>query len=287
MRIRRLHLLLATLTFGLLLQTNLVFKQTSASPQASDWVTFAPPDEEISVPIPALPVIRNWPTKGLIPAVLPHRTYDGYGDGFIYVIDSFKAEHPEKYSSQLRKLPPKQGVFERLFFDGAAAELFRTTVNHRYATYSKRTLRFMTEKHLYVIELMSLQEFNPAVDRFLSSLKLRKPGEQSVPLAPYAVASAGPILNPNEVTRPAIIVWRSEPWYTQDARFNQTKGTVILDLILADNGYVLGVRTVQRLENGLTEAAIEAATNTRFFPAEKDGKPVSQRTRMEYNFNIY
>jgi len=43
----------------------------------------------------------------------------------------------------------------------------------------------------------------------------------------------------------------------------------------------------RELKDGMTEAAIEAARNIRFFPAEKDGKPVSQWMTLEYNFNLY
>jgi TonB family protein len=293
MRIRTLGRLISLVLFGLLLPASPALKETTAAAlQSEGWVSFAPPEEEIAIQIPALPIVRNFPISNQRERkpeekVLAHHAYNGYGSGLVYVIDSFKAEHPEKLSAEKLGLADKQGVFERLFFDGVEAQLFRNTVNHRYAPYSKRTVRFVTDNHLYLIQLMSLEEFSPAVDQFLSSIKLRKSADQSVAIEDYKNTAGGPVFNSNELTRRAIIVWKSEPWYTQLARERMTKGTVILDVVLGENGYVSQVAVVQGLDNGLTEAAIEAARNIRFFPAEKDGKPVSQRNRLEYSFNVY
>jgi hypothetical protein len=41
------------------------------------------------------------------------------------------------------------------------------------------------------------------------------------------------------------------------------------------------------LPKGLSEISIEATKAIVFVPAEKDGKPVSQKVVVEYNFNIY
>jgi len=292
MRIRALYLFAPTLLIGLFLQNSPVLNQTSAAPpQPGTWLMFAPPEEEIAVQVPGRPIVRDFPIwnqrDNKQEKVLAHYAYDGYGSGLVFVIDSFKAEHPEKLSGENLSVADKQGVFERLFFDGVAAELFRNTVNHRYAPYSKRTLRFTTANHLYIIQLMSLEEFSPGVDQFLSSLKMRKAEDRGTPVEPFAAAVSGPALNRGEVSRGAIVVWKSEPWYTEAGRAHKTTGRVILDLVLADNGYVSDIVTVEGLENGLTESAIEAARNIRFFPAEKDGKPVSQRNRVEYNFNLY
>ena len=49
----------------------------------------------------------------------------------------------------------------------------------------------------------------------------------------------------------------------------------------------MNIIATQELKDGMTEAAIEAARNIRFFPAGKDGKPVSQWMTLEYNFNLF
>jgi len=60
-----------------------------------------------------------------------------------------------------------------------------------------------------------------------------------------------------------------------------------LEATFAADGYVANITVTKGLKDGLTERAIEAARNIRFFPAEKDGKPVSQRMMLVYNFNLY
>src|SRR5437764_4742478 len=91
----------------------------------------------------------------------------------------------------------------------------------------------------------------------------------------------------NEVTRKAIITFKPEPGFTEDARKNNVTGVVRLRAILSAGGGVTGISVVKGLPDGLTEKAIAAARQIRFTPAEKDGHAVSQYIVLEYNFNIY
>jgi len=91
----------------------------------------------------------------------------------------------------------------------------------------------------------------------------------------------------NEVTRKAIITYKPEPGFTEDARKNNVTGVVRLRAILHASGSVSDVSVVKGLPDGLTEKAISAARQIRFTPAEKDGHAVSQYIVLEYNFNIY
>ncbi|HEX8161753.1 MAG TPA: energy transducer TonB [Pyrinomonadaceae bacterium] len=95
------------------------------------------------------------------------------------------------------------------------------------------------------------------------------------------------IFNAKDVTRRAVIVSRPEPLYTEEARKNQTTGTVVLRLVLNANGTVSNVVALSHLPDGLTERAIEAARRIQFTPAERDGRKVSQYATINYNFNIY
>ncbi|MET0622522.1 MAG: energy transducer TonB [Pyrinomonadaceae bacterium] len=91
----------------------------------------------------------------------------------------------------------------------------------------------------------------------------------------------------NEVTRKAMITFKPEPGFTEEARKNNVTGVVRLRAILSSSGAVTGITTVKGLPDGLTEKAISAARQIRFTPAEKDGRAVSQYVVLEYNFNIY
>lgn len=90
-----------------------------------------------------------------------------------------------------------------------------------------------------------------------------------------------------EVTTRAVILDRPEPIYPEQARQNDVTGTVRLRMVFAADGTVKHIFAVTRLPDGLTEAAISAASKIKFKPATKDGRPVSQFVTIDYSFNIY
>lgn len=91
----------------------------------------------------------------------------------------------------------------------------------------------------------------------------------------------------SEVTKRAAITFKPEPGYTEEARKNNTSGTVRLRVILTASGEVTNIIVVKGLPDGLSEKAVVAAKRIRFKPAEKDGRAVSQWALLEYNFYIY
>lgn len=90
-----------------------------------------------------------------------------------------------------------------------------------------------------------------------------------------------------EVTRKAVVTFRPEPGYTEDARKNNIQGVVTLRLLLASSGQVSNISPVKRLPDGLVEKAITAAKQIKFTPAQKDGRNVSQWVTINYTFAIY
>jgi protein TonB len=67
--------------------------------------------------------------------------------------------------------------------------------------------------------------------------------------------------------------------YTDEAKAAGIEGTVVLDLVVGENGRVREVSVVSGLGHGLTAAAITAVKECRFSPGEKDGTPVPVRVR--------
>ncbi|MDB4955506.1 MAG: energy transducer TonB [Myxococcales bacterium] len=67
--------------------------------------------------------------------------------------------------------------------------------------------------------------------------------------------------------------------YTDDAKAAGIEGTVVLDLIVGEDGHVREVHVVEGLGHGLTEAATKALRECQFSPGEKDGKLVPVRIR--------
>ena len=91
----------------------------------------------------------------------------------------------------------------------------------------------------------------------------------------------------SQVEQRARVLTKPEPQYTDEARRNQISGSVVLRVVFSRSGDVTNIRAIQSLPFGLTEKAIVAARQIRFFPATKDGHPVSVYMQLEYNFNLY
>lgn len=67
--------------------------------------------------------------------------------------------------------------------------------------------------------------------------------------------------------------------YTDEARKAGVEGTVILDLVVGEDGWVRNIAIVQGLTHGLNDAAVRTLKGCRFTPGERDGKPVAVRVR--------
>ena len=90
-----------------------------------------------------------------------------------------------------------------------------------------------------------------------------------------------------DVTRKAVLLSKPEPGYTAAAREQNVTGVVKLRVVLGADGRVSNISVVKGLPDGLTEQAIAAAKAIEFMPAQKDGRAVSQRVTIEYNFGTY
>lgn len=95
------------------------------------------------------------------------------------------------------------------------------------------------------------------------------------------------VFRANEVTQKVRIISKPTPEYTEQARINNTQGTVRVSAVFSSSGQVTNIRPLNQLPYGLTDKAIAAARRIQFTPAVKDGHPVSSYMVIEYNFNIY
>jgi protein TonB len=83
------------------------------------------------------------------------------------------------------------------------------------------------------------------------------------------------------------VLYKPPPEYTETARRNRIKGSVVLRGLCSSDGTVKHVIALTMLPDGLTESAIEAMRQIKFTPATKNGRPVSQWVSIEYHFNFY
>jgi hypothetical protein len=75
--------------------------------------------------------------------------------------------------------------------------------------------------------------------------------------------------------------------YTYGARRNGTRGQIPILVLFLESGKVGMVIPLNRLPNGLTENAIEAAKHIEFKPAYLGEKPISVWKTIIYSFTLY
>jgi len=81
-------------------------------------------------------------------------------------------------------------------------------------------------------------------------------------------------------------IFRVEPEYSEEARKAKYQGTVLLAIVVDENGRTTNVRVIRALGMGLDEKAIEAVMKWRFRPGMKNGQPVPVQANVEVNFRL-
>lgn len=268
-----------------------------------NWTRYTYPGEEFSVELPSAPAVsplaRNIPNT--VDKTEEGRAFGLYSDGVVFILTSY--DRPRESESLEH--------FATLLWGGRAALTAAGDVSlggfpGRAYNLSSPPLRgvarvFRTRKHAYLLNVFSDEEgHEPTFERFVNSFTLGhapagksmadessglRGGGQPVPRASEA-AAAGPYRS-TEMAKKAIIVFKPEPGYTEEARRNNTSGVVRLRAVLSSSGAVTNLTVMKDLPDGLTEKAVSAARRILFFPAIKDGRRVSQYVVLEYTFHIY
>lgn len=254
--------------------------------------------EELSILVPVAPTVivqagdnLFYPWSG--EKILEQRKYSAYHEGFIYAVDSYKVKEPQKLLADVLRGVPEHRRFERdIKLDGYPGKKYDSSGE----LYQGQVYYLAASEHVYVVTLAAMDKADPSPARFFSAMRLggkrsaaaKSPGPEPAPQAPAAgAAEQDKTYSPKDVTRKARIIWRPEPIYTDAARRNEVTGTVVIRAVFSSSGQVTNIRVVSGLKDGLTENAVEAARSIRFFPAEKDGKLVSQYIQIEYNYNLF
>ncbi len=87
------------------------------------------------------------------------------------------------------------------------------------------------------------------------------------------------------VSAPSVLV-KVEPEYSEEARKAKWQGTVVLSLVVDENGAAQAIRVTKSLGLGLDQKAIEAVQKWHFKPGMKDGKPVPVVASIEVRFRL-
>lgn len=83
-----------------------------------------------------------------------------------------------------------------------------------------------------------------------------------------------------------VLIHKTEPIYTEEARKAKYQGTVLLYVEINPDGRPTNIKVQRRLGLGLDEKAIEAVQQWRFKPGMKDGRPVTVAATIEVNFRL-
>jgi len=87
------------------------------------------------------------------------------------------------------------------------------------------------------------------------------------------------------VTEP-VLLWKSEPEYSEEARKAKIQGTVIVSAEIDARGQVQNISIAQGLGLGLDEKAISAVQKWKFRPGTRNGKPVATPAIIQLSFRL-
>jgi TonB family protein len=88
------------------------------------------------------------------------------------------------------------------------------------------------------------------------------------------------------VTAPKL-VYHPDAEYTDKARKKKIQGSVVVSLVVTDEGKVRDAQIASGLEKDLDKQALKAVSTWKFEPATKDGKPVAVRIKVEVDYRLY
>ncbi|MBK8398261.1 MAG: energy transducer TonB [Leptospiraceae bacterium] len=88
-------------------------------------------------------------------------------------------------------------------------------------------------------------------------------------------------------TEPIDLRPRIKPKLTKEAKENEVQGTLTLEIIVADTGDVLQVRSVGRkIGFGIEESAIMTYKAKKFYPSFQNNKPVTVKKLVSVRFEL-
>ncbi len=173
------------------------------------------------------------------------------------------------------------------------AVLYENQVLYPKAEVYYRTALDIREKALggdHVDTILTLEHFSRLLHKLSRSdeaeaLARRARAYREARFAQTAAVDLGEIPTGGDV-RPAELVERTEPVYTDEARIARQEGSVLLDVEIDSEGRVGNFRVVRQLGLGLDEMAVEAVKQWRFRPARLRGRRAPSRARLEIAFRL-
>ncbi len=89
-----------------------------------------------------------------------------------------------------------------------------------------------------------------------------------------------------EPTRPAQVIYRVDPEFSEDARKAKFQGVVVLMIEIGTDGRAHNPKVVEPAGLGLDQKALEAVSQWRFRPAQRNGEAIASTARVEVHFHL-
>jgi len=86
--------------------------------------------------------------------------------------------------------------------------------------------------------------------------------------------------------KPPSVLSKVEPGYAEEARLATFQGTVVLSVVIAEDGTAQNIMVVRPLGMGLDDKAVQAVSKWKFNPGMKNGEAVPVIATIEVNFNL-
>lgn len=127
------------------------------------------------------------------------------------------------------------------------------------------------------------------------TIAIPEPEKAFAPFEPYdaerpgqqAPSGAPPFVRAGAGGSVPSCIYCPPPHYSNVARKVKFRGTVILDVTVAEDGRPTDIRVLKGVPFGLNEQAIQAVNEWTFKPASSGDKPVAVRVPIETTFRLY
>ena len=94
------------------------------------------------------------------------------------------------------------------------------------------------------------------------------------------------VMPTGQQVQPAVLLERTEPEFTEEARLARQEGSVLLQADIDTEGVAQNIQVLRYLGLGLDEKAVEAVQQWRFRPARQNGRRIPSRIRLEIAFRL-
>ena len=265
--------------------------------QTSQWTRFRVRDEQFSFALPVRPAVENRRILLESKGERLETTLARFSNGVLYLIVVLENPSPKQsldsfidarshFTRPLNKKSEK-----KLTLDGASGKAYTLHgIDGETQFFSKGDLLFQFAAYNAVPDDVRVTKFFSSISLATNKDSIEVSESLSSPLpgdSTLRIDSPEKVFTPQQTDKSFDLVMNAHPDYTEMARQNQIKGTVVLQCVLSANGTITGISVVSGLPYGLTERAIAAARRVKFIPAMKNGKYVSISTRLVYNFDLF